>query len=339
MKYRYKGALHIHSTHSDGTGSLEEIVSSAKKAGLSWIIITDHNNLNGIAREGFHDGIAVIVGQEVSPKHGDHYLALGLKEVVASDLGPQGTINKVKELGGLGFIAHPDENTQRQNSYRPLVWTDWNVTGFDGIEIWNHLSDWVDAYSAKSALYQYLFRNNVLNGPSQKTLSWWDNLNKNNDGIISAVGGADAHALKVKAGPATLKIFPYLCAFKSVINDLYLDEPLASKFETAKQQIHSALKGGNNVIFNRAWGEAYSFAIYSTDEIAYAGDSIVNNEDTELYAEFNKKIELKVVKNGECIFKKIGKKFSLAITDTGKYRIEAHYKGKPWLFSNPITVR
>ena len=42
-KHQYKGAIHIHSLNSDGSGDIETITRAAQKAGLSWIIITDHN--------------------------------------------------------------------------------------------------------------------------------------------------------------------------------------------------------------------------------------------------------------------------------------------------------
>ncbi len=41
----YKGAIHIHSRYSDGSGSLQEIVKSANLAGLDYLIITDHHTL------------------------------------------------------------------------------------------------------------------------------------------------------------------------------------------------------------------------------------------------------------------------------------------------------
>ena len=41
--YNYSiGAIHIHSKFSDGSGDIEQITKAAKKAGLDWIIITDH---------------------------------------------------------------------------------------------------------------------------------------------------------------------------------------------------------------------------------------------------------------------------------------------------------
>ena len=40
--------LHIHTTFSDGQLTPEEVVTAAKAAGLSYIAITDHDNVDGI---------------------------------------------------------------------------------------------------------------------------------------------------------------------------------------------------------------------------------------------------------------------------------------------------
>jgi predicted metal-dependent phosphoesterase TrpH len=42
--------LHTHSTYSDGSATPEEIVAAAARAGLAGIALTDHDNLDGIAR-------------------------------------------------------------------------------------------------------------------------------------------------------------------------------------------------------------------------------------------------------------------------------------------------
>ena len=69
---KYKGAIHIHSLFSDGSGNIETITRAAKKAGLKWIIITDHNNMD--IEEGIINDICVIKGEEISPKKENHYL-------------------------------------------------------------------------------------------------------------------------------------------------------------------------------------------------------------------------------------------------------------------------
>jgi len=61
--------LHLHSLFSDGTDDPETIVQSAAELGLSAIALTDHDNLNGIARAraaAGSAGIEVISGTELS---------------------------------------------------------------------------------------------------------------------------------------------------------------------------------------------------------------------------------------------------------------------------------
>jgi predicted metal-dependent phosphoesterase TrpH len=61
--------LHLHTTHSDGTLSEQELVRRAKAAGLTTISVTDHDSVGGIdgARAAaFEAGIEVVSGVELS---------------------------------------------------------------------------------------------------------------------------------------------------------------------------------------------------------------------------------------------------------------------------------
>ena len=49
--YLYPGIIHIHSKFSDGTGDIDEITKAAKKAGLTWVLIKEHNNID--MKEGY----------------------------------------------------------------------------------------------------------------------------------------------------------------------------------------------------------------------------------------------------------------------------------------------
>ncbi len=116
--FQYCGAIHIHSLFSDGTGDLKTIVKAAKKAGLDWVIITDHNTME--AEEGIFDGVYVIRGEEISPHSENHYLALGINEVIEPCDNPQVYVDKVRKLGGFGFSAHPDEGFTTDNNGNPV---------------------------------------------------------------------------------------------------------------------------------------------------------------------------------------------------------------------------
>ncbi|NIM98049.1 MAG: hypothetical protein GTO24_08230, partial [candidate division Zixibacteria bacterium] len=55
----YRGAIHIHSTYSDGKGTIEEIAASARQVGLDFVITPDHDTLAPLTdgKEGWHDGV------------------------------------------------------------------------------------------------------------------------------------------------------------------------------------------------------------------------------------------------------------------------------------------
>lgn len=343
MVFSYPGAIHIHSVHSDGTGTIEEIVRAAKKAGLSWIVITDHNKMD--VKEGFYDGVCVIVGEEISPADGNHYLALGIKTPVSCDIAPAEYIQQVKEQGGFGFIAHPDGNVFRKNTHKPLRWEDWDIKDFGGIEIWNYMSNWVDSYNDKSAfnaVHGFLFRNNVLSGPTKNILDWWDNLNNETQEIIPAIGGVDAHSFNIKWKFAKVKIFSYKSSLCALTNFIHLDNPLPDDFENRKKVILKAIKSGKNIIMNRRGKKSKNnpiFYIQNSDRKVYPGDFIELDDCSKMFVELPLKADIKLIHNGKVILQKKTKNLEIDYIDRGKYRIEAYYKNQPWIFSNPILVK
>ena len=254
--FKYTGAFHIHSLFSDGTGDIKTIAHAAKQAGLDWIIITDHNNMS--ISEGIIDGVTVIKGEEISPAASNHYLALGIDKCIMPLENLQDAVNAVKEAGGFGFAAHPDESANRKNPYKPIKWIDKKIIP-DGIEIWNWFSAWADNYESRNIFtqaYAYLFKNRLVKKPYRITLEWLDELNRRTEKIIPAIGGIDAHALKIKKYFLPLCIFPYKTIFKTILNEIILDKPLETDFQERKKQILNALKEGRNIIFNSKFKSA-----------------------------------------------------------------------------------
>lgn len=82
--------LHVHSDHSDGTLSPEELVSLAAQSGLSAFALTDHDTVSGIAKAksaaraiGSGCSVTVISGTEISAAYKDrdiHILGLFIDE-------------------------------------------------------------------------------------------------------------------------------------------------------------------------------------------------------------------------------------------------------------------
>jgi predicted metal-dependent phosphoesterase TrpH len=64
-----KADLHIHSTVSDGSDTIEQLIGMAKKKGLDAIAVTDHDTLSHLRLIPAAAGMLVIGGVEISAVH------------------------------------------------------------------------------------------------------------------------------------------------------------------------------------------------------------------------------------------------------------------------------
>jgi hypothetical protein len=66
--------LHLHTTASDGTLTVDELPAAAKDAGLEWIAVTDHDRIHPelTAPVTIYDGINIIRGIELRVQDGAH---------------------------------------------------------------------------------------------------------------------------------------------------------------------------------------------------------------------------------------------------------------------------
>src|SRR5579859_7781312 len=141
---RGKADLHMHSTHSDGSGTIEQILDHVQHAtDLDVIALTDHDVVEGAlrARDLWTKGsyrFDFIVGEEISTREG-HLLALFIEKRIAPGLSMERSIDLVHEQGGLAIVAHPLNRVFRHSCQRRVldrihassdVW-------LDGIETWN----------------------------------------------------------------------------------------------------------------------------------------------------------------------------------------------------------
>lgn len=141
---RGKADLHMHSTYSDGSASIEQILEHVENnTTLDVIAITDHDVIEGSLRA--RDLWAqrsyrfdFVVGEEVSTKEG-HLLALFVEKRIPPGLSVERSIDLIHEQGGLAVIAHPLHRLFRHSCQRPVmdrIHANPNVW-LDGIETWN----------------------------------------------------------------------------------------------------------------------------------------------------------------------------------------------------------
>src|SRR3954454_20203883 len=101
--------IHLHSTYSDGTGTVAQIARAANRAGVDVVLLTDHDTLEAKRRgeERWDDDVLVLVGEEVSPTDRDHYLAFGVDREINRRLSGREICYAVVDAGWFGCAAHP----------------------------------------------------------------------------------------------------------------------------------------------------------------------------------------------------------------------------------------
>ncbi|MBW2609063.1 MAG: PHP domain-containing protein [Deltaproteobacteria bacterium] len=349
FNYEYVGNLHIHSIHSDGAKSVPKIAKSAASAGLDFICINDHDykkdSLN-LDEEGFYGDMLVFVGLEIGRRY-HHYLAYDLKEMVRSDnLGPQEVIDQVNMQDGFGFMAHPFEKgmpfSEKSIAY---TWNDLSVDGFKGICIWNFSSRWKDRIkSVFHGILFLIFKRQALKGPSQKTISFWDNLCRHRRAV--AIGGSDAHGSVFRWGPINLIPLSYDFLLTTINIHVLLNKKRLKDFETAKHDIYEAMKEGRLFIaYDRLYpAKGFKFYFISND----GSDLIMGEEDLfgpgNLVIELPSNGEVRLYKDGVLEKKWRGMEAVHKVTEKGVYRVEVYrripfFGWRPWIFSNPIYLR
>ncbi len=338
--HEYVGVAHIHSTDSDGTESVPEIIQIGRELGLDFLMFADHMTLNSLhlGLEGWHGKTFVLIGYEIHDQNNiNHYLAFNVDEILPGELAAREYVKRIKQMGGLGIIAHPDE-TRDLPQFPPLPWTAWDAEGFDGIEIWNQMSEWMEGINRLNQLRMFLSPRKFLTSPTPKTLSIWDELNKKRD--VCGVSGVDVHAYPYKLGPFTLTIFPYKVQFQSLRIHLVLKKPLSSDTPEAKSEVIDAIKGCHLFISNYRRGDArgFLFRAQSKDQVVGIGDNIFLSEKISLEVRAPRKCRMRVLCDGKIVKEEKGKALRCSADQPGNYRVEAYRGKKGWIFSNHIRI-
>ena len=190
-----------------------------------------------------------------------------------------------------------------------------------------------------SLAYAYLFKHNLVKEANATTIKWWDKLNNTSDKIIPAIGGIDAHALKIKGYVIPVTIFPYQDMFKTIVNVISSNKPFAKDFETRKTQILEAIKTGRNLIINRVVSkEIPIFKISNKNQTVTNGESISLDNETLLNVQTKKKGSIKIFHNGKEIKSVISNSIKMLLNEVGKYRVEIKFAKRGFAYSNPILV-
>ena len=346
--YEYIGAVHIHSTYSDGTGELPDIVRFAGEVGLDFIMMSDHNTLRPKLDgwEGWYDGVMLLIGYEINDrKDRNHYLAFGLDKTVGVRISAQEYVRRGKEQGGIGFIAHPDEQRGSMPEHPAYPWIAWDAEDFDGIEIWNHMSEWMEGLTEENKFQRFIHPLKSITYPPEITLRRWDELNR--ERRVVGIGGTDAHAHKADVmGFFDVEVFPYKVMFKSIHTHVLLDEPLIKgieeNFEADKWRVYDALRRGRCFVANSYHADPKGFAFFATSatETLYQGDFTLfaGPATIALHVELPQAARMRLLCNGALVREETGREMLHSVSQPGAWRVEAWIEDRGWIFSNHIRI-
>ncbi len=242
-----RGAYHVHTTTSDGSGNRAAVAASASRAGLRFVIFTDHGDgTRPVSAPAYIDGVLCLDGVEVS-SNGGHYVAIDMS-MAPYPLGGDAAavVEDVARLGGFGIAAHPHHP-------RPeLSWTDWSAP-IQGIEWINLDSEWRDDGVPRlwRMPFDYLLRPaaaiaTLLDRPVA-TLGQWDAIERSRS--ITALAAADAHGSGRRNGEgraAKLGVGPnYESSFRTLSNTVVLERPLDGNAASDARLVFDAIRQGS----------------------------------------------------------------------------------------------
>lgn len=337
---RVSGVVHVHTTLSDGGGEPAEVIEAARRAGLDYLLISDHNNADAKPFEGYHDGLLVMVGSELSTTAG-HILAMGIDDPVFRFSGDaRDGFDDVRHLGGIAFAAHP--TSERED----LRWTGWDLPGPWGIELLNGDTEWRRAgfrVLETAAVYGLNARYALLRSlnPQDEILSRWDAMLAQRD--VAGIAGADAHSRVPVTKSVALRFPSYEALFSLGRNHLLLDRPLSGDPAADARSIVDALRRGRSYVGIDALADAsgVSFVAEGGGERYTMGDRAPWREGLRLSVAGRLPAEASVtiLHDGEVVAEAQGGA-SVGVSAPGVYRTEIRLPGwpMPWVLTNPIYV-
>jgi hypothetical protein len=330
--------VHLHSTYSDGTGTVPEIARAAEHAGADVVLLTDHDTLEAKQRgeEGWYGDVLLLVGEEVSPVGGNHYLAFGLDEHVRhSGRTPAQICEAVRDGGGFGFAAHPWSKGSERFKKRAtgMPFDDLACPALHGVELWSFATDTGESLRSIPEIVRFLARPDVvLDHPPERNVEGWDELCRERRTV--AIGGLDAHQFGKRIGPfVPIKLMAYRRSFRYIRTHVLTDEPLSGDLNHDRDQVYAALRAGRCYIAVDAISPAKGFRFWAEtadDRVEMGGEAPAG--DWTLRVDLPAEAELRFFRDGKRID-------SRSAADPGVYRVEAHRGDKTWVISNPVYLR
>jgi hypothetical protein len=331
--------------HSDGTGTVRQIVRAGRRAGADVLMLTDHDTLAArrAGDEGWHDGVLLLVGEEVSPPRRDHCLAFGVDEEIDRELPPADYLRAIRAAGGISFAAHPwsrgSRRFERAGTGMPFAALD--SPDLDGVELWSFVTDTAETFeSVREALRFVVAPGRVLEHPPEHNLREWDRLCRSRR--VVAIGGLDAHQIGKRIGPVVpFRLMAYSRSFRYLRTHVLCDEPPTGDLEHDRAQVYAALREGRCYLAMDSLGAPRGFR-FEADGLAMGAEAPAGPRAFRVSVPAP--AELRLLRDGELIASAArATELVHEAAEPGVYRTEVrrrrHGCARTWIVSNPVYLR
>ena len=258
--YDYAGAVHVHSTYSDGAGTVEEVAAAANRAGLDFVVLCDHSSLAAHAdgKDGWRGRTLVLTGTEITTDAG-HLLALGVPDsFLPAPHDAEAAQAAIQSNGGQGFVALPCDLKDH--------WKDFGrMAGGTGLEVFNlsaiartkinlpTLAEVWRRYHSRTPQRAF----HLVSARPAPELRLWDTLTAppapgKPARRVVGIASLDAHAV-MKFGGRSYPFPTYEETFRTLRTHLVMAEPLRggetadrkAASDTDSRRVHTALARGH----------------------------------------------------------------------------------------------
>jgi hypothetical protein len=325
--------VHLHSTYSDGSGTVPQIARAAQRAGVDVVLLTDHDTLEAKRRgeERWYDDVLVLVGEEVTPTDRDHFLAFDIDREINRHLTGPEICEAVARAGGFGFAAHPFSRGSERFRRPGIPFGEPDC--LEGIELWSFLNDTGERVRGFRDLARMIVTpQRAIGGPPEANLREWDRLCQARR--VVAIGGLDAHQFGIRiGGHVPLRLMGYKRIFKQLHTHVLVEREPTRDLEHDRALVYDALRAGRCYIANDQIADARGFTF------TQMGEEVPFETGLELRIRTPREAQIRLMRDGQNVAGATSTELNHSIELPGVYRVEVALRGRPWIFSNPAYLR
>jgi hypothetical protein len=315
---------------------LKDVVQAARRSRIDFVVITDHGT-RGYAHEdmsGWHDGVLVLFGEEVSTPQG-HLLAFETQTDVGEKDTFQDALDEIERQCGTAVSIHHQLPKIGEGDFPRTALLALGQAQL--LEIWSFMDDFLSQQTPQSVGKKAAPLVRALAGPPRQLLREWDRHLALRP--LPIVGGLNVHRRKHPL-LEWREFFPYQTAMGTVSTVIQCPA-LPKQAKRACDLVWDALRNGRSYVANRLIGpeKGFQFEYHPPSGRArQMGETVEYTPGGRFSVRVPAEAEVVLRHNGQPLFWGTASQMTFPTASPGSYRVEINLSRKLWILSNPIRL-